>query len=119
LNYIQVFLALSVVVLLATLVSLRRAHIRVEYSVSWLGVGSVLFICALFPGILLSAARNLGLDPQICFIILAGALALSLLFEVSLVVSQLRDENAMLTQRLAILEYHLRQLQSHHGIEGK
>lgn len=118
-TYLQVFLALSVIVLLATLVSLRRAHIRVEYSVSWLGVGSVLFILAFFPDILLHTAANLGLDPQICFIILAGALALALLFEVSLVVSQLRDENVMLTQRLAILEYHLQKLQSDHGIEGK
>ena len=117
LSYIQVFLALAVIVLLATMISLRRAHIRVEYSISWLGVGSVLFICALAPEILKNAAANLGLDPQICFIILAGALALALLFEVSLVVSQLRDENVMLTQRLAILEYNLRQIQSDHGHE--
>jgi hypothetical protein len=117
LSYIQVFLALAVIVLLATMISLRRAHIRVEYSISWLGVGSVLLICALAPGILKNAAANLGLDPQICFIILAGALALALLFEVSLVVSQLRDENVMLTQRLAILEYNLRQIQSDHGNE--
>jgi hypothetical protein len=118
-NYIQIFLIAAVIVILATLVSLRRAHIRVEYSVSWLGVGFILFFCALFPRFPLRAAATMGLDPQIGFVFLAGGLALALLFEVSLVVSQLRDENVMLTQRLAILEYHLREIQSGHGIETK
>jgi hypothetical protein len=118
-NYIQLFQCVAVVIIIATLVSLRRAHIRVEYSVSWLGVGLILFSCALFPRLLMRLAANLGLDPQIGFVFLSGVLALALLFEVSLVVSQLRDENVMLTQRLAILEYHLRQIQSDHGIETK
>ena len=118
-NYIQIFRSASVIIILATLVSLRRAHIRVEYSVSWLGVGFTLLVCALFPRFLMRVAANLGLDPQICFVFLTGVLALALLFEVSLVVSRLRDENVMLTQRLAILEYHLREIQSGHGIETK
>lgn len=118
-NYIQTLMLAAVIVILATLVSLRRAHIRVEYSVSWLGVGFVLLVCALFPRVPLRVAANLGLDPQVAFVFLAGALALALLFEVSWVVSQLRDENVMLTQRLAILEYHLLQIQSDHGVETK
>jgi hypothetical protein len=118
-NYIQTLLVAAVIVILATLVSLRRAHIRVEYSVGWLVVGFILFVCALFPRFLLRAAASLGLEPQIGWVFLAGALALALLFEVSLVVSQLRDENVILTQRLAILEYHLRQIQSDHGVETK
>jgi hypothetical protein len=117
--YIQIFLLGAVTVILATLFSLRRAHIRVEYSVSWLVVGSILFVCTIFPRVLMRMAANLGLDPQIGFIFLAGALAVALLFEVSLVVSQLRDENVLLTQRLAILEYHLQKLQSNHGLEAK
>ena len=118
-NYIQTLLVAAVIIVLATLVSLRRAHIRVEYSVSWLGVGFVLLVCALFPRFPLRVAANLGLDPQVGFVFLTGALALALLFDVSLVVSKLRDENVMLTQRLAILEFHLLQIQSDHGIETK
>jgi len=119
LNYIQIFQLGAAIVILATLFSLRRSHIRVEYSVSWLAVGSILLICALFPRYLLRAAANVGLDPQIAFVLLAGALALGLVFEVSAVVSRLRDENVMLTQRLAILEYHLQQIQSGHGVDAK
>ena len=116
-TYIQVFLTGAVVVVLATLVSLRRAHIRVEYSVSWLVVGCLLFLTAFFPSGLLRAAASAGIDPQISFVIFTGALVMVLLFEVSLVVSKLRDENVVLTQRLAILEYHLRQLRSGHGTD--
>jgi hypothetical protein len=117
--YIQIFLLGAVIVILATLFSLRRSHIRVEYSVSWLVVGAILLVCTVFPGVLMRVAAELGLEPQIGFIFLAGALAVALLFEVSLVVSQLRDENVLLTQRLAILEYHLQEIQSEHGVEAK
>ena len=116
-NYVHVFQSAGAVIILATLVSLRRAHIRVEYSVSWLGVGFVLFICSFFPRLLVRVATNLGLDPQVCLMFLAGALAVALVFEVSLVVSQLRDENVVLTQKLAILEYQVCQMQSRHGGE--
>ena len=118
-NYVHVFLSGAAIIILATLVSLRRTHIRVEYSVSWLGVGLVLFLCSLFPRLLLRAAANLGLNPPICFVFLAGTLAVMLLFEVSLVVSRLRDENVVLTQKLAILEYYLGQIQSRHGRESE
>jgi hypothetical protein len=118
-SYIQIFQGAAVMIVVVTLFSLRRAHIRVEYSLSWLGVGMVLLACALFPGLLVRIAASLGLNPQVGFVFLAGALALALLFEVSLVVSRLRDENVILTQRLAILEYHLLQIQSDHGIETK
>lgn len=118
-NYIQAFLLGAAIIIIATLVSLRRAHIRVEYSVSWLAVGVILFVSGLFPRPLASLSARMGLDPQTGFVVLAGALALALLFDVSLVVSQLRDENVQLTQRLAILEYQLRQMQPDHGIEAK
>jgi hypothetical protein len=118
-SYIQIFLFAAVIIIFATLLSLRRAHIRVEYSVSWLGMGFILFLCALFPRSLTSVAASLKLEPETGFVILAGGLALALLFEVSIVVSHVRDENVLLTQRLAILEYHLRQMQSNHGVETK
>lgn len=111
-NFVQVFLSGAAIIVLATLISLRRAHIRVEYSVSWLGVGLVLFLFSFFPRLLIRVAANLGLDPQICLMVVAGALAVALLFEVSIVVSQLRDENVVLAQKLAILEYHMCEMQS-------
>lgn len=117
-NYSQLFLLATAIIVISTLYALRRAHIRVEYSVSWLVVGLVLFLCALFPGLLARVSFGVGLDPQTRFMILAGGLALALLFEVSLAVSRLRDENVQLVQRMAILEFQLRYPPSSTALDG-
>jgi len=107
---ISVFLIAGLAMIVGTLYSLRREHIRVEYSVSWLAVGCILTGLSLFPSILRNIAQRLGLDPQLFFLFVAGALLSAILFEVSRVVSRILDENVMLTQRVAILEFQLRQL---------
>jgi hypothetical protein len=105
-NYL-VFFVLGAIVIAATLYSLRREHIRVEYSVSWLAVGCALAFLALFPGVLRAAASALSLDPQVCFVLTGGILISILVFEISRVVSRIRDDNVTLAQRVAILEFHL------------
>lgn len=114
----SLFLALGLVVVGATLISLRREHIRTEYSVSWLSVGIILTFLALFPRVLESAARTLDLDPPLFFVLTGGILVLALTFEISHVVSRLRDENVMLAQRLAILEYQLGRANQRNGQSG-
>ena len=53
------------------LVSLRRAHIRVEYSVSWLAAAAVFLLFALIPGLLDVASRWMGLSyPPTALVIL-------------------------------------------------
>ncbi len=119
-NFHPLFLVVGILTIVVTLFSLRREHIRTEYSVSWLAVGAILTLLALFPRALDATARALDVDPRTCFLIASGALISSLVFEISHVVSKLRDENVMLAQRLAILEYQLRpsgehRLGEHHG----
>ena len=116
-SYISVFLIAGLAIIAGTLYSLRREHIRVEYSVSWLAVGCTLTGLSLFPSILRITARKLGLDPQLFFLIVAGALLSAILFEVSRVVSRILDENVLLTQRVAILEFQLRQLPPPNGVK--
>lgn len=109
-NFHSVFLALGLLTIAGTLVSLRRQYIRAEYSVSWLAVGIILTGLAAFPRLLDGVARDLGVRPETCFLIAAGTLISTLVFEISRVVSRLRDENAMLAQRVAILEYQIGEL---------
>jgi hypothetical protein len=111
----SLFLVIGLTTVLGTLISLRREHIRTENSVSWLLVGVILTVLALSPRILEWAARNLDLDPRLFFLIVGGALISGLVFEISHVVSKLRDENVMLAQRLAILEYQVRRANKVHG----
>src|SRR5207248_2487407 len=113
-NFHSLFLVIGLATLAGTLVSLRREHIRSEYSVSWLLVGVILTLIALSPSQVDGIARGLDLDPRLLFLVVGGALISGLVFEISHVVSKLRDENVMLAQRIAILEYQLRRTEQSH-----
>jgi hypothetical protein len=105
-----VFLLIGLLTIAGTLVSLRREHIRPEYSVSWLGVGIVLTVLAAFPRLLDGVAHIFGASADAFFLMTGGTLIAILVFEISRVVSRLRDENVMLAQRVAILEYKIREI---------
>ena len=115
---LNVTTALSVILLVMVLVSVRRAHIRVEYSVSWLlAAAAMLILSRAHP--LLDAFRNLiGLpDSPLTLFLLAGGVFLIMFFRFSVIVSHLRDNNIALAQRVAILEYHLQNLRNHESQE--
>lgn len=102
---------LSLALIVLVLISVRRAHIRVEYSVSWLGAAVTLLVLSRSHWLLEKLAGTLGLaDPALALVLLVGCLFLLVLFRISIVVSELRDANIALAQRVAILEFHLRAL---------
>jgi hypothetical protein len=117
-NFHIVFQAIGMMTIAATLMSLRREHIRTEYSTSWLLVGIIVTGLGLFPSALDRAARTLGMDPPVSFLIVAGVLVSAVVFEVSHVVSKLRDEKVVLAQRIAILEFQIKHGQEN-GEHGK
>src|ERR1035438_3855807 len=106
--------ALTVVsglLLLLVLASVRRAHIRVEYSVSWLLAAGALLILSRSRGLLEAAAHKLGLsDPPLALLLIVGCVFLLMFYRHSVMLSKLRDDNIALAQRLAILEFHLQTL---------
>lgn len=111
---LNVTTAVSGLLVLIVLFSVRRAHIRVEYSVSWLAAALVMLVLSRARP-LLDAVRNLmGLpDSPLALFLLAGAVALIMFFRFSIVVSHLRDDNVALAQRVAMLEYRLRSIGEH------
>lgn len=101
-------IAVSLVLILAVLVEVRRTHIRVEYSVSWLFAAVALLLVASVPGIMSLLSRGLGLEQEPLTLILAvGCIFLFVLFRLSIVVSSLKDNNIALAQRVAILEFRI------------
>jgi hypothetical protein len=101
--------ALSIVLILLVLTSVRRAHIRVEYSVSWLGASLGLLVLSLNPAWLQSVAELFGVSyAPVALVLVAGAAFLFVFFRLSVIISKLKDDNIALAQRLAIVEYHLR-----------
>ena len=116
---LNVTTGLSVILLVMVLISVRRAHIRVEYSVSWLlAAAAMLILSRARP--LLDAVRNMiGLpDSPLTLFLLAGGVFLVMFFRFSVIISHLRDDNVALAQRVAILEYHLQNLRNHENQEA-
>jgi hypothetical protein len=108
---LNVLTVTSGLLLALVLISLRRAHIRVEYSVSWLLASVVLLILSRSPRLLESAAYHLGLAyPPMALLLVVGCVFLLMFYRYSVILSRLRDDNIALAQRLAILEYHLQSL---------
>jgi hypothetical protein len=102
---------LSGLLLLFVLASVRRAHIRVEYSVSWLLAAAALLILSRSRGLLEAAAPKLGLsDPPLALLLVIGCVFVLMFYRFSVIISKLRDDNIALAQRLAILEFHLQAL---------
>jgi len=106
---LNVMTLLSIALFVAVLSSVRRAHIRVEYSVSWLGAAMVLLVLSRFRSVLEWLATVLGVGSgPLALIMLAFVLFLVLFYRFSVIISSLKDANIALTQRVAILEFQLR-----------
>ena len=104
-NVIAVF---SVLLIGLVLGSVRRAHIRVEYSVSWLLAALLLLVLSRWRGLERRIAAALGLnDTPLALLIVAGAIFLVVLYRFSLIISNLKDSNTALAQRVAILEFRI------------
>ncbi|MBK9170350.1 MAG: DUF2304 domain-containing protein [Bryobacterales bacterium] len=100
---------LSLLLIALVLASVRRAHIRVEYSVSWLAGAVVLLVLSRSPRLVEFVAETVGIvDPPVALMLAAGCLFLLVFFRFSVIISKLRDDNVALAQRVAILEYYLR-----------
>jgi len=104
----NVMIGFSVLLMVWVLASVRRAHIRVEYSVSWLAAALVLFVLSEWEGLQLWLADALGVkDAPVAMLMFAGAVFLVVLFRFSMIISRLKDSNIALMQRVAILEFRL------------
>ena len=118
-HLLNVSTGLSVVLLIVVLVSVRRAHIRVEYSISWLVAAGAMLVLSRARPVLDAVRRLIGLpDTPLTLFLFAGAVFLITFFRFSVIVSHLRDDNVALAQRVAILEYHLRSLKAHEKQEA-
>jgi len=108
LNVITLF---SVLLIGLVLGSVRRAHIRAEYSVSWLVAALILLVLSRWRALQDWLSSALGLkDATLALLLVTGAVFLVVLYRFSLIISNLKDSNIALMQRVAILEFHLTNL---------
>jgi hypothetical protein len=116
---LNVTTAVSIVLLVMVLFSVRRAHIRPEYSVSWLIAAGAMLVLSQARPVLDAARRLIGLpDTPLTLFLLGGGVLLIMFFRFSVIISHLRDDNIALAQRIAILEYHLQSFKNHEKQEA-
>jgi hypothetical protein len=102
---------LSLLMIALVLSSVRRAHIRVEYSVSWLVASLAILVLSRSRSLLEATASQLGItDPPLALLFVTGCVFVIIFYRFSIVVSKLKDDNIALAQRVAILEYKLQSI---------
>jgi len=105
---LNIIAGFSLVLIATVLASVRREHIRVEYSVSWLVAGAALFLLSQWRAFDRQLAVALGTsDVAVALLMASGAVFVMVLYRLSLRISGLKDSNIKLAQRVAILEYRL------------
>jgi hypothetical protein len=110
---LNVTTGMSILLLILVLISVRRAHIRVEYSLTWLVAAGALLVLSRSRTLLETFRSWSGLpDTPLTLFLFAGGVFLLMFFRFSVIISHLRDDNIALAQRVAILEFHIRQISS-------
>ena len=107
------FAALSSLVIFAVIIELiRRGRLRERYALLWLGTATVILVFGLWRDGLNELADLLGIAyPPNALFVLAMAFMLLLLLHYSTVISRLSDRTTTLTQRIAILEERIREVE--------
>jgi hypothetical protein len=108
---LNVLAILSALLILYILRSVRGQHIRVEYSVSWLGAALTLLLLSRSQWVLERAAALFGVaDPALALLFIVLSVFLGVFYRFSVVISALKDANIALTQKVAILEYRIQHI---------
>ena len=111
---LNVMAVLSLIMMVIVLYSVRRSHIRVEYSVSWLAASVILLLLSRSSFALQWMSRQLGLtDPPLALVILVVCVFVVVIYRLSVRISDLKDANIAMAQRLAIVEFQLHSRNEH------
>jgi hypothetical protein len=95
----------AVILLLVILELIRSRRLQERYALLWLLTGIVIFVLAVWRGLLGSLSDLVGIAyPPSALFVLAAFFVLVVLLHYSTVISKLSDQNRILAQRLALLE---------------
>ncbi len=104
-----VTIVFCLLLLLQVVRSVRREHIRVEYSMAWFGVAVLLLGLCFSRTALNWLSWMFGIhDSSLVLVVVAGVLFLFIFFRSSIQVSGLKDHNIVLAQKIGLLEWDLK-----------
>jgi hypothetical protein len=107
---VSITAAIAAVILLLVIFELIRSRrLQERYALLWLLTGLVIFVLAVWRGLLSEFADLIGIAyPPSALFVLASFFVLVVLLHYSTVISKLSEQNTVLAQRLAILENRLK-----------
>ncbi len=94
----------SILLIVFILELIRRKRLKEEFSILWLGMGTIFLIISLFRGLLdwFSVLVGIGYPPAALFLILIIGL-MFILIHFSVAISELKEANKKLAQELGLL----------------
>jgi len=106
---VSITAAIAAVILLLVIFELIRSRrLQERYALLWLLTGLVIFVLAVWRGLLSKFAYAVGIAyPPSALFVLASFFVLVVLLHYSTVISKLSDQNTALAQRLALMENRL------------
>ncbi len=111
---LQIFLIVCVLIFLAIIVHyLAKKKLNLRYSLVWLGAGLGMLVLAIFPQIVTAVGNLVGIDTPVNTVFLfAGMFMLLIIFTLTIIVSHMNNQIYRLTQKQAILEKRVRELEN-------
>ena len=103
--------AVSLMVLLVTVESIRRYRLRERYAIIWVLTGAVIMLCAFFPNLLRIFSLWFGMQYVTSVVAIVFTFLILVAFHFSTALSLARDNFARLAQQTAILEARLNHLE--------
>lgn len=101
---IQIIVAIVIVLALCVIVNMiRRKALELRYALTWLGVGVVVLILDLFPGLMAHLAKLMGIAlPSNMLFFLGFCFSLAIIFGLTIAVSRMSNRINDLTQEMAL-----------------
>lgn len=99
------FLILALCVCTLVIIQVRNLKMKEKYAALWLGVGAVIIVLGLFPGLLngITAFVGVALPVNLLFL-LSILLLMSVCLHLTLELSRLSEKNRILAEEVAILK---------------
>lgn len=101
---IQIIVAIVIVLALCVIVNMiRKKALELRYALTWLGVGVVVLILDLFPGLMAHLSKLMGIAlPSNMLFFLGFCFSLAIIFGLTIAVSRMSNRINDLTQEMAL-----------------
>ncbi len=118
--HIRLFIGIiSIIFFVATFEFIRKRHLREEYAILWLFTSSIIAILSLWPGLINILSEITGLYYITAVLTIVFSFVIAVLMHYSIAISKIKEMNKELTQRCALLELRVRELERGEKTESK